>query len=653
MSKFAFHVEKDEEEEESNNPFIDNNSSRNNVSRKGSTNNPFELMLEKNKNTMSQMELQKNKKDKNEEIKSNNPFENMISSNEKKSKNSVANLYSSNNPFEEELKSERKNSLDEMKRRGSVNEIRDKRKASMFKPEDVEISAIDGDKSQNLGSGELETIEWTRQEEMAVLEMYHLETLQPTEWNDAPAMRKMESMARLNIDHPAHASIANIAEHLHEEEDPLGINAKRNKGMTLQKTISSLNLDGSGIKFSSKNFDPVAYLIHVHGSTLYSDLIKGSEKWSKKLVKQNFDRFVHAKTLVDNVYREMKDNVFRKPEFGTREANKFISESFNVSDHLYNPIIERRDKTEKIRLQLSILEQFKFFFSLPKLMKSYLIKGKFVIKSHEQDVFKHIWKEVLLTVKSIQEKLIKKLSDSFQDVNIQEKIIQSLIDLDIESDPISIYLTNQKSFIISKIDSINKKFKYLDQDILRNYEINRQSLEYLYKDKKDHIQYLRKMLIISVTDQIDSNFSNNVQHSLWNSRLNLINEINNELMLQITNLWKVSKPFHSKSKSIINQVQNILEEISNISISCINESFSFKNNLSKIASSDVLAISHYTLKIINNLSLTFNQIKSLRQNSNLLYNYAEFILNLKNSFIDFISTSLMNGMKLNFILIKK
>ena len=78
----------------------------------------------------------------------------------------------------------------------------------------------------------------------------------------------------------------------------------------IHKTLSDMNINQRVISLSSRGFDPKLFLLEVHGSTSFTELVNGIDNLkksikerqdlSRKLVKQNFNRFVIAKSLVDS-----------------------------------------------------------------------------------------------------------------------------------------------------------------------------------------------------------------------------------------------------------------------------------------------------------------------------------------------------------------
>ena len=127
---------------------------------------------------------------------------------------------------------------------------------------------------------------------------------------------------------------------------------------------------------TNKSFQPRYFLQQVHKDTSYNELISGEERLRlsvdqraealKHLVHTNFDRFVSAKVTVDHVYEEMKSKQLNpEEEYGTRFLEKSLNEANSRADQIYGPIVERRQKVEKVRSTLTVLQRYKFFFNLP------------------------------------------------------------------------------------------------------------------------------------------------------------------------------------------------------------------------------------------------------------------------------------------------
>ncbi|KAL8990857.1 MAG: hypothetical protein Q9177_000586 [Variospora cf. flavescens] len=103
-----------------------------------------------------------------------------------------------------------------------------------------------------------------------------------------------------------------------DEPDPLGgpdsvVRILRQKGLPVEEDQRLRNR----FLLSSTTFSPTLYLSHVHSDASTQSLLRGLESLSgsidqksaslKVLVESNFERFVRAKTTIDNVYAEMRN----------------------------------------------------------------------------------------------------------------------------------------------------------------------------------------------------------------------------------------------------------------------------------------------------------------------------------------------------------
>ena len=190
--------------------------------------------------------------------------------------------------------------------------------------------------------------------EEATLTYYNLKTPFPTEWpaelddsdledtKNASSVQKSllrrsktrySALERAGSDRrslvPGTEKIGDGRENLvqRDEPDPLGgtdsvVRVLRQKGMPLD--------DDSRIRnqflLSSTTFNPQRYLSQIHSDASTQSLLQGLDSLSrsidqksaslKVLVESNFERFVRAKTTIDNVYAEMRS------QGGEKEAEK-------------------------------------------------------------------------------------------------------------------------------------------------------------------------------------------------------------------------------------------------------------------------------------------------------------------------------------------
>ncbi|KAJ1990564.1 Exocyst complex component S5 [Coemansia spiralis] len=254
---------------------------------------------------------------------------------------------------------------------------------------------------------------------------------------------------------------------------------------------------------SSKSFSPTSFMQVIHSDTPYADLVQGARllresvsqgtEALKILVYNNFDRFVDARNKIDLLYDEMKSrSLNEQAEYGTRAFSQSLQGTTQRADEIYNPIIDRRARLEKIRSTLSVVERYKFYFNLPSSLIDYTRKGRFDIAVREykkgrqllqavtngnieatselitddtqtnalSKIFQYVWKEVQESVVELRNALFRHLAQPSHTYGEQENIIRYLIEIDPgEKDPVAYYLERQHAWIVDKMDSIYKEYK--------------------------------------------------------------------------------------------------------------------------------------------------------------------------------------------------
>ncbi|KAJ3300604.1 hypothetical protein HK104_009261 [Borealophlyctis nickersoniae] len=354
---------------------------------------------------------------------------------------------------------------------------------------------------------------WTLEEQSAVLNFYGLQTLFPQTWVEDSTDRALPSkvpsmimpMEAVNIPLPA------ALEQAVDLSDPLGIKesiyGRGRRRRSMAPGASELGqLDN--LLISSKKFDPKHFLREVHRSTSYRDFELGAERLQgaiddrmeviKNLVKTHFAKFVNAKSTIDSFYQEMRrQNLISSEDYGIAPFAKSIDALGTDAATLYAPMLERRRKAEKIRITLGVLEQWKFFFNLPSVLQDLVQKGKYdaavrdykkgrylmqssfeqsespsspvnlatsptpreirdkekdsLLPQHHRKVFEKVWIEVENIVERLRQDLFRLLGDPWTPLDVQERNILHLIELDAETDPVWFYLESQYKWILTQL----------------------------------------------------------------------------------------------------------------------------------------------------------------------------------------------------------
>ncbi|KAJ2065362.1 Exocyst complex component S5 [Coemansia sp. S146] len=250
---------------------------------------------------------------------------------------------------------------------------------------------------------------------------------------------------------------------------------------------------------SNRNFAPTLFMQAIHSDTSYADLAQGARllresvsqgtEALKILVHNNFDRFVDARNKIDLLYDEMKSrSLNEEAEYGTRAFSQALQGTTHKADEIYNPIIDRRARVEKIRSTLSVVERYKFYFNLPSSLIEYTRKGRFDIAVREYKkgrqllqavtvgqmgvadeaavaddtqatalgkIFQYVWKEVQESVVELRNALFRHLGQPWRPYSEQENVIRYLLEVDPgDKDPVAYYLERQHAWIVEQMQDI-------------------------------------------------------------------------------------------------------------------------------------------------------------------------------------------------------
>ncbi|KAG0256701.1 hypothetical protein DFQ27_005532 [Actinomortierella ambigua] len=242
-----------------------------------------------------------------------------------------------------------------------------------------------------------------------------------------------------------------------------------------------------------KSFSPQRYLYAVHADTSYEDLQQGIQRLRdsmdqqssslKVLVQNNFDRFVQAKNVIDSVYEDMKGKTLNETQdWGTHRLNTILRNSYGKAHEAINPLLERREKVEKLRSTMGLLEPYRLFFNLPNTLQESIQQGKYqqaardynkgkillaqaipnstpatsdsasvnsqnTILETKKKVFMRIWSEVERIVAGLRAILEAELEEPWRGMEEHERNIRLLYDLDTPTDPVWHCLSSQYRWI--------------------------------------------------------------------------------------------------------------------------------------------------------------------------------------------------------------
>ncbi|KAG0373234.1 hypothetical protein BGX24_011963 [Mortierella sp. AD032] len=332
-------------------------------------------------------------------------------------------------------------------------------------------------------------------QDIELLRHYHLDKTNPDAWVDEEDLPSWVHDDDINTDHggrntPRERRTNSIDEDfaLSEQNDMLGL-VKGN--IFMSKNVRG---DTNLISSTQKSFNPQRYLYAVHADTSYDDLCVGVDRLKgsidqrssalKVLVQNNFDRFVSAKNVIDSVYDDMKEKTLNETQdYGTHRLNAILRESYGKAHEVINPVLERREKIDKLRSTVGLLEPYRLFFNLPNTLQESIKQGKYQLAARDYNkgkvllaqafpattpsvasdtgsanssstlietkrrVFDKVWSEVERIVARLRADLESQLEEPWRGMEEHERNIKLLFELDTKTDPVWHCLSSQYRWI--------------------------------------------------------------------------------------------------------------------------------------------------------------------------------------------------------------
>ncbi|KAI9248099.1 exocyst complex component Sec5-domain-containing protein [Sporodiniella umbellata] len=420
-------------------------------------------------------------------------------------------------------------------------------------------------------------------EDAAILRFYRLDTLEPEVWVED---EEMESNRHSTFQHPEDIEPIQPSENEVElqamdDGDPLGVYTSIFKGETSRNTNLAQLKEKATIMITNKKFQPRQYLLQVHQNTSYNQLLDGEERLRqgvdqeaealKNLVHQNFDRFVSAKNTIDHVYDEMRSKQLNKEQdYGTVGLQKSLKDANERAKQIYGPVVDRRQRVEKVKSTLTMLQRYRFLFNLPSSLLEFIKqskyeaairdykKGKYLYQVLKGDldstdstdldqkenritdlhlkVFDKVWAEVGKIVSELQNVLLKMLSDPWRSMEEQEKTINFLFDLDTTEDPAWFYLNSQHQWITSLM---KETFDEAIQKIQRLKSENPTEESSIARS----VGLKRAIGQIAVIKDIKEENGIDAELQVWRATCDLVKSLSSLLLRCLPDFWRLSTAF--------------------------------------------------------------------------------------------------------------
>ncbi|KAJ3183125.1 hypothetical protein HDU87_007548 [Geranomyces variabilis] len=439
---------------------------------------------------------------------------------------------------------------------------------------------------------------WSVEEQDSVMAFYGLTNMYPQTWAETRDEATAADVASTGTT-PASGDSAEAADGAAspvgvgndevplDTSDPLGIRdsiinrpGRRRRSHTGGPGSNQL----ASLLISSRTFDPKLFLEQVHKTTSYRNFETGADNLReaidhkedviKNLVKTHFAKFVSAKSTIDSFYDQMKaKNLISSQDYGIAPFDNALDAVHVDATTLYKPLLDRRVQAEKIRSTLAVLSQWKFFFNLPSVLRTCLQKKKYdalvrdyqkgaylmqssfgeshrrstlaskdkdaLLPMHHQVVFEKVWNEVLDIVKKTKEKLFQRLGEEWTSLEVQEKYLTYLIDLNAEPDPVYMYL--------------EKQYEWIRERLLQAYAAHTRNLNDLSVAHKDRpstrkastftLTELRRALNIVRSQEFESAFADDLHVQLLRATQRFVRTLCDIVMDSIPEFWKVCRMY--------------------------------------------------------------------------------------------------------------
>ncbi|KAK3822646.1 MAG: exocyst complex component Sec5-domain-containing protein [Benniella sp.] len=424
-------------------------------------------------------------------------------------------------------------------------------------------------------------------QEIELLRHYHLDKVNPDEWVDEEDLPSWVHDDDVNTDQDGRTTRDRRSYPADDETSTLSEQVDL-LGLVKGNIMKSKNVRGDAHLISStqKSFNPQRYLFAVHADTSYDDLCVGVDRLKatmaqrssalKVLVQNNFDRFVSAKNVIDSVYDDMKEKTLNEAQdWGTHRLNTILRESYGKAHEVINPLLERREKIEKLRSTVGLMEPYRLFFNLPNSLQESIKQGKYQqaardynkgkvllaqafpsnntsstisgdsssTHSHSSNlietkrkVFDRVWSEVERIVAKLRADLESQLEEPWRGMEEHERNIRLLFELDTTTDPVWHCLSSQFRWI-KKIMAES----YEEQTVL--VEGLRKSEEYIHSVNltvSARTDLFKQILGAVNSSEFENMFAKEPEVKVWLAIYAGVKTLSELLLRLLPDFWKLA-----------------------------------------------------------------------------------------------------------------
>ncbi|ORY73403.1 exocyst complex component Sec5-domain-containing protein [Leucosporidium creatinivorum] len=408
-------------------------------------------------------------------------------------------------------------------------------------------------------------------DESAMLQLYGLTTLAPTEWQEGDSSDPgLFGSPRADGTGPTSGGLGGKSDEL----DPLGLM----RGGVLAANPEITTDIRSAILLGSKTFDPKVFLSTVHPNATFKDLNVGRERLKdsleqrsgalKLLVQAEWDRFVGVKGATESVYEEMKHGGPLAPEseHGVKEVRDTLKQATKRADAVFQPILDARTKAERLKSTLGVFERSKFFFNLPTILGEAVEDGKYEValqaykkgryilasrpaqllglpvattpqqQQQQKRIYDKVWGQVEKIIGDLRATLGKRLRDTKRGLDEVEKTIEILLELDPSDDPVWIFFDTQHRHILQLL-------RTSAEASMSRIRVAMDQYGEVFEDDRKAVSDLRACVASLEALDGEQVRESSAGLEVWKLIFELVRNLNEVILQTLPSFWKVAKGY--------------------------------------------------------------------------------------------------------------
>lgn len=321
--------------------------------------------------------------------------------------------------------------------------------------------------------------------EQDMLSGYQLKTLNPQSWADSVDNAAVSGFTHHDPDEIEERGYEMLLDFVNRDfgsietqtnpVDPLNPVRTINEKLK-QRDVSSA--DVAKFNIGSKQFNSKQFLKVVHARDSFEELKRGLDtlddsishknKELREFVEREALQFVKSKTSLDGVLQNFQNSGFHDEGMGLKAFKTSINDANKEGTLMVKPIVANKQKELKLKQSIEYVEKKKFFFNLPKLLRTYIQdqdydnfihyykQAKVMKESDSSKVVNRIWEEVEEITDTYKRKLWGSLKQHDQSDDFL-KSIKKLMELDAIDNPILEWIdVKSKTFIVNLIQSFSR-----------------------------------------------------------------------------------------------------------------------------------------------------------------------------------------------------